>query len=156
MLIILLICCDSWLPQLWNVFNPYFFLCVFQGFLTALQLSLYCVSLYLFFASYVNGPSFNCVLSPSNLAITVFFCFDPVLPPLHQCSSHPVGSKMKCLLCLLSTVDSNLFSFPFIFLVHNKAGSKSCGKTSDFSEILPQPPFKFTLHLLLCMIVLVY
>lgn len=116
------------------------FSCVFsRASFTALQPSLYCVSLYLFFTSYDNGPSFDCVLSPSNLATTAFFCFDPVLPKPHQFSSHPVSSKGKCLLCLLSTVDNNLFSFPFIFLIPNEAGSQSCGKTPDFSEIHSQP-----------------
>lgn len=66
-----------------------------------------------------------------------FFCFEPVLPQPHQFSSHPVSSKGRCLLCLLSTGDNNLFSFPFIFLVCNEAGSESCGKTSISLKFLP-------------------
>lgn len=127
-----LTCGPSLIPTFSHVFS--------RASITVLQPSLYCVSLYLVFTFYDNGPSFDCVLSPSNLATTVFFCFEPVLPQPHQFISHPVSSKGKCLLCLLSTVDNNLFSFPFIFLVHNEAGSESCGKTSDFSEILTQPP----------------
>lgn len=107
---------------------------------TAVQPSLYCASLYLFFPSYGNAPSFDCVFSPSNLATTVFLCLDPVLPQPHQFSSYPVSSKGKCLLCLLNAVDRFFFSFLFIILICNEAGSESCGKRSDFSEILIQPP----------------
>lgn len=120
-----------------------------RPFCTALCLSFYCVG---FCQHYDNGPSFDCVLFPSNLATTVSFSFDPLLPQPCQYSSYPVSSNGKYLLCLLSTVDNNFFSVLSFSLYLMKLVLRAVAKPVVFSEILTQPP----LSSLLCVVLLVF
>lgn len=135
MWIVLIICCDSWLPHLWTVFNPYFFLCVLQGFL------LFCSQVFTVFlftcSSLKIMVSALCAFSfkLGNYCIFVLWsCTAPASPI--QFTPCQLKREMPA---LLSTVDNHLFSFPFIFLRCNEAGSQCCRKTSNFSETLIQP-----------------
>lgn len=127
---------DSWLPHLWTISNT--FTCVFsRASFAALQRCLFCVSCYLFFACYDNGPSSDCAFSfkLGNYCILLFWC---CTAPSSAIQFVPCQLKRE-MLALLGTVDNNLFYSLFIFLVCNETGSESYGKT-DFSEILIQPP----------------
>ena len=138
MLIILIICYDSWLPHLWTVFNPYFFLCVLQGFLyCSAAKTLLCFPLLSLLMIMVPALTVCFLLQTWQLLYSSVLI--PYCPSLTN-SVHTLSAQKGNACSLLSTVDNHLFSFPFIFLVHNEAGSESCGKTSDFSKILTQPP----------------